>query len=130
MDFKQKIAGLNLPQNSYIVVGSGILGALGIRESNDIDLIVTEQAYRYVETLGWEKDSWGGNTVVFKKDVFDIGNDWYGKTAEDLLQHAEIVDEVPYLSLNDVYEWKKTKARDKDLRDLKLIDEYRAGHSF
>lgn len=70
MNFKQKIAELNLPTNSYVVVGSGILGALGIRESNDIDLVVTEEEYRNIERLGWERGTWGDD-IVFKNGVFD-----------------------------------------------------------
>lgn len=128
MDFKQRIAELDLPEDSYIVVGSGILAALSIRDSNDIDLIVTEEVYRYIESLGWEQGLWS-NQIVFKQDVFDIGNDWYGKSAKELLKTAQIIDGVPYLSLDDVYEWKKMKARDKDIRDLKLIDTYRLAHS-
>jgi hypothetical protein len=124
MNVKEKIAELNLPQNSYIVVGSGVMGALGIRESNDIDMVVTKEAYNYVKSLGWETGAWG-DTTVFQKDVFDIGDDWYGKTAEDLLEHAQVIDDVPYLSLDDVYEWKKQKGRDKDIHDLELIDAYR-----
>ena len=124
MNFKQRIAELGLPKNSYVIVGSGILSALGIRDSSDIDLVVTQEAFQYIKQLGWEQDTWG-EKVVFKKDVFDIGNDWYGKSAEELLRHAQVVDDVPYLSLDDVYEWKKKKGREKDVRDLKLIDAYR-----
>ncbi len=127
MDFKQRIAELNLPENSYVVVGSGILGALGIRESSDIDLVVTEEAYDKVEKLGWQHGKWG-EKVVLQDGVFDVGKDWYGEHTEDLLKRAQIIDGVPYLSLNEVYEWKRRRGQDKDLRDLKLIDNYRPGN--
>ena len=127
MNFKQKIAELDLPKGSYIVVGSGILGALGIRESDDIDLVVSEAVFQNISRLGWKQGLWGEN-IVFQKDIFDIGNDWYGKKVADLLKHAQVVDDVPYLSLDDVYEWKKMKGREKDLRDLGLISEYRRTH--
>jgi hypothetical protein len=127
MDFKQKIAELNLPEDSYVVVGSGILGALSIRASNDIDLVVIEDVYQDIKKLGWKQGLWGED-IVFQQDVFDIGNDWYGEKAADLLKHAQIIDTVPYLNLDDVYEWKKMKGREKDLRDLELIDEYRKTH--
>ncbi len=127
MDLKQKITELNLPINSYIVVGSGILGALGIRESGDVDLVVTDEAYNAIEKLGWKRGLWG-EIIVFQHEVFDISNDWYGKSAEDLLPYAQVVDQVPYLSLDDVYEWKKQRAQEKDIHDLKLIDDYRLSH--
>jgi hypothetical protein len=127
MNLKQRIAELNLSEGSYVVVGSGILGALNIRESNDIDLVVTEDVYQDIKKRGWKQGLWGKD-VVFQQDVFDIANDWYGEKTADLLRHAQIIDGVPYLSLDDVYEWKKTKGRKKDLRDLELIDEYRRTH--
>jgi len=127
MNVAKKISELNLPESSYIVVGSGILGALGIRESSDIDLVVTQEVYDHFESLGWEKGLWG-NKVVFQKDMFDIGLDWYGETAQEVLKRAQVVNGVPYLSLDEVYEWKKRNGREKDLRDLILIDEYRATH--
>lgn len=124
MDFKEHIASLKLPKGSFIVVGSGILGALGIRESSDIDLVVDEVVFRNFKDLGWDTGLWGDKTV-YQRGVFDIGNDWYGETAQDLLQRAQVIDDVPYLSLNEVYEWKKTKGREKDLRDIALIDDFR-----
>lgn len=124
MDFKNKIAELQLPENSYIVVGSGILSALGIRESSDIDLVVSDDVFQSFGEAGWKQGLWGDDPV-FQKDIFDVCNVWYGKTVEDLLHHAQVVDGVPYLSLDDVYEWKRQKGREKDLRDMELIDEYR-----
>ncbi len=124
MNIKQRIAELNLDKDSYIVVGSGILGALGIRESSDIDLVVTEDVYQRIKKLGWKKALWGDH-IVFQQDVFDIGNDWYGERVEDLLKRAQVIDGVPYLSVDDVYEWKKKQGREKGLRDLTLIDDYR-----
>jgi hypothetical protein len=124
MSFADKINDLNLPKNSFVVVGSGILVALGIRESSDIDLIVSQEVYDLFDAAGWDHDNWS-DQVVLKKDVFEIGRDWYGQNVEQLLKHVQYVDGVPYLSLDEVYEWKKRLRRNKDLVDLKLIDSYR-----
>lgn len=127
MNVKKSIATLCLPEGSFIVVGSGIIGALKIRESNDIDIVVDRDVYDTFEDLGWGKGLWGDH-VVYQKEPFEIGYDWYGENARDLLNRAQVVDGVPYLGLDEVYEWKKMKGREKDIRDLGLIDEYRATH--
>lgn len=127
MNFKEGIAKLKLPSGGYVVVGSGILNALGIRNSHDIDLVVTEEVYRSIERLGWEQEI-QGNRVLLKRDVFDIGRDWHGRSAKEILGHAQIIDGIPYLNLDDLYKWKKEKAREKDLRDVALIDAYRSTH--
>lgn len=119
------IASLGLPNNSYVVVGSGILGALGIRESSDIDMIVTGEVFDLLEKKGWEHDRWP-DQVVLKQGVFDVGMDWYGDDATTLLARAQVIDGVPYLSLDEVYAWKSKLGREKDNRDLTLIHEYRS----
>ena len=101
MNIKEKIASLNLPSGSFIVVGSGILGALKIRESNDIDLVVNREVYSTFKDLGWDKGLWGDH-VVYQHDIFEIGYDWYGESAEDLLHRAQVIDDIPYLSLDEV----------------------------
>lgn len=124
MNIADRLKELNLPDNSFVVVGSGILNALGIRDSGDIDLIVSEDIYNRFDAAGWDHDTWSDQTVL-KKDVFDLGKTWYGKSVEDLIKRAQYIDGVPYLSLDDVYEWKKILGREKDINDLKLIEEFR-----
>lgn len=123
MDIPAELKKLNLPKNSYIVVGSGILNTLGIRASKDIDLIVSQEVFDRFFNEGWEEDNWSDQFVI-KKGVFDIGINWYGKNVTQLLEQAQIIDGIPYLSLDYVYDWKKSVGRKKDLNDLKLIDTY------
>lgn len=123
MNIVERLKELHLSDGDFVVVGSGILNALGIRESGDIDLIVSEAAYARLDADGWTHGLWG-EQVVLQKDIFDLGRIWFGKDVEDLLKDAQFVDGVPYLSLEDVYAWKKIKGRDKDIRDLELIQAY------
>lgn len=124
MDIQEKIRSLNLPKDSFIVVGSGILGALGIRESNDIDMIVSQEIFNTLDAAGWEHDTWVDQTVL-KKDLFDIGTHWSGQTVDELLRRATVMDNIPYLSLDDLLVWKKERARPKDIIDIQLINDYR-----
>lgn len=126
MNISQEVGKLNLMTNSYVVVGSGILGALGIRESNDIDLIVSQNVFDDFEAQGWAHDSWPDQPTL-TNGLFELGVHWYGKRVDELLENAQYIDSIPYLSLEDVYEWKKRLGRDKDLRDLGLIENYRVG---
>jgi hypothetical protein len=125
MNISQEIKNINLPQGSYVVVGSGILGALGIRQSNDIDLIVSREVYENLEAQGWSYDSWPDQQTL-TKGLFEVGVHWYGKEVDELIKDAQYVEGIPYLGLDDTYEWKKKLGREKDLKDLELIDEYRA----
>lgn len=46
---------LDFPKDSYVVFGSAPFAVLGIREVNDIDLLVSEELYAELEKNGWKK---------------------------------------------------------------------------
>ena len=121
---RQEILNLNLPKDSFIVVGSGILDALGIRDSNDIDMIVSQEDFELLGRSGWEQGTWF-DQVTFKKGMFDVGTHWMGKKLEGLIKNASTIDDVPYLSLDDLLVWKCKKSRPIDLLDVDLILAYK-----
>ncbi len=123
MDIKAKIIDLSLPKNSFVVVGSGILAVLGLRQSDDIDLIVTKELFEKLKIEGWETSYWQ-DQVVLKKDVYDVGTTWLGQTLEELLPNAQTINGIPFLSLTDLRQWKTMMGRPKDLKDIALIDAY------
>ena len=43
MEIKNKLIELGLNSENAVVIGSGILNALNLRESKDIDVVVTEE---------------------------------------------------------------------------------------
>ena len=127
MNIAKKVHGLKLPENSFIVVGSGILSALGIRESQDIDLIVSVDVFEHLKKQGWYIGSWPDQETL-AKDYFEVGTRWSGISVKELLTGAIIIDGIPFLSLNDLRAWKLLKARPKDIRDVNLIDAYLKTH--
>ncbi|QWQ32491.1 hypothetical protein KOY48_01345 [Candidatus Minimicrobia naudis] len=42
------------------------------------------------------------------------------------LSHAAEYDEVRFVNLEFLQQWKKWRRREKDIQDVKLIDEWRA----
>lgn len=125
MNITKEVKSLNLPKDSYIVVGSGILAVLGIRESNDIDLVVLPEVFAEISDQGWEPDE-RVDQEVYKKGFFDLGTTWDGRGVQELLSVATIIDDVPFLNLADTAAWKATRGREKDLIDLELIKAYQA----
>lgn len=127
MNIKEEIAKLHLPPHSYMVVGSSIFGALGIRESDDIDLIVSQEVFQHFIDLGWRQEIEEAG-IILKHDPFDVGRHWEGKEIDAWLPRATVINDVPYLSLTDLRKWKVRRARPKDLVDVKLIDDYLKTH--
>lgn len=127
-DVINKVKSLKLPKNSYIVFGSGPLAALGIREVNDIDLFVSEEAYKELKKKGWQKNYKGPKDEPLIYDVFEAHTNWnfsdYKPTLDELLTRALEFEDILFASIEDVREWKSVSRRPKDIIDLKLIDDY------
>lgn len=125
MDIKQKIKKLHLSKDSYVIVGSGILNALNIRKSHDIDMIVSEDIFQLLsENQEWKIANRDDGTLKITHGIFDCMTNWHGRDVKSMLQRAVYIDDIPYMSLIDVYEWKKMMGRQKDVVDIRLIEGY------
>ena len=127
-DIINKVKDLDLPKGSYIVFGSCILSALGIREADDIDLLVSQETYKKLKDAGWKELYKGPNDEPLTYDVFEAHDNWnfssYKTTLKNLLVSAIEIESIPFASLEEVRKWKVSAGRPKDITDIKLIDEY------
>ena len=132
--FADKVKALNLPLDQIIVIGSGILDQLGIRPASDIDLAASSDLMKKLseESSDWIKKFDDNQRFYFVKDdgsaeVWD-GWDFDGQTVsyDDLLDYAVEYDGVRFVDLEFLRKWKSWRGREKDVRDVELIDEWRA----
>lgn len=128
-----KVRELNLQKGSYIVFGSCPLAVAGIREANDIDLLVSDEVFAELKRAGWQELYKSPDDIPLAKDVFEAHNNWnfstsqsYNPTLKTLLESATVIDGVPFASLEEVLKWKKASKRPKDLADIELINKYLA----
>ncbi len=123
-----KVKSLNFPKGSYIVFGSAPFAVLGIREVNDIDLLVSQGLYGELEKDGWKKVIKGPQDEPLTYDIFEAHPNWdfstYAPTLTELLSRSIEVKGIPFASLDDVRKWKAASGRPKDIVDLKLINDY------
>ena len=132
--FADKVKALNLPLDQIIVIGSGILNQLGIRPASDIDLAASSDLMKKLseESGDWLKKFGYNQRFYFVKDdgsaeVWD-GWDFDGQAVsyDDLLDYAVEYDGVRFVDLGFLRKWKSWRGREKDVRDVELIDEWRA----
>ena len=105
----------------YWVITGGAMVLYGIREeSSDIDLGCTAKMADRLEQEGY----------LYK--VTDDGNRWF-KLGEDievfenwLFDTVDHVDGIPVISVQGLIEMKKDLGREKDLRDIALINDFLA----
>ncbi len=135
MDIKAKLKELGLSADNSVVMGSGILDALGIRPSNDLDVLVREDDwYRLHETGDFDTVHIHGQDVLRSGDV-ESGKGWnvLGKTwrVGDFEEESEVIDGARYISIEFLLRAKKDWVangveREKDRRDIELMEAYLA----
>ena len=134
--FADKVKALNLPLDQIIVIGSGILDQLGIRPASDIDLAEGSDLMKKLseESGDWLKKFDDNQRFYFVKDdgsaeVWD-GWEFNGQVVsyDNLLDYSVEYDDVRFVNLEFLSRWKKWRSREKDVQDVKLIDEWRANN--
>jgi len=140
MDIFKEVEKLDLPTDEYMIVGSGILGALKIRDFADIDLLVSPRLFDQLRSRGWEYSKVDIGGITRQKLTFGIAEAfadfWYGDQHPDpkqLIANAETIKGVPFLPLSELLKIKRVLNRPKDQSDITLIEDYQAsqqsGHS-
>ncbi|MDQ3099177.1 MAG: hypothetical protein M3Q44_05515 [bacterium] len=118
---------LNLPQGHYAITASDPLAIRGLREARDLDIIVTEELWEELKTqyapyLLSEDNIIYGNIHILGKYL--KANDEIYATAEEQLAESELIGNLPFVKLETIKKYKTLLARDKDLEDLVLIQNY------
>jgi len=124
---------LNLPIGQYVVIGSGPLGIRNLREIGDIDIVVGPELQKILAAKYGVTDDGQVKKIVFPED--DIEAFWEGSfytqqnddcapTMAEIIAQAEIIDGLPFESLEHVLYFKRKIKRDKDLKDILLIEEW------
>ncbi len=125
----EELRVMNLPLMEYAIFGSGPMALRGIRENNDLDILVTDKLWNEIIKQHHE----------IKDDKIVIGNvevcrSWppYRNDVSDLISSSEkIMHGDPglekyfsYVKLEYVLEWKETSTKKKDKEDVLLIRAY------
>lgn len=127
----RKLAALGLPPDDFAIFGSAPLMIRGLRESRDLDAVARGAAWAKAVSPAerLEKPAGGGTKAVLAGgdiEFFDVWGpgEW---DIDDLIDTADVIDGVRFVSLDRVAKWKSLMGRPKDLADLELIERYRRG---
>lgn len=126
----ERIRALALPADQFIVAGSGVLDVFGLRESRDIDLIVSSELFTELRDRGWKRFTEHDEQVLKYGDAeawLSLPVNGTLKTYEELLPEGVQIEEATFVSPRFLLEWKQYEKRPKDIKDIALLEEYLRG---
>jgi hypothetical protein len=128
-DVLREVSQLNFPLGKYVIVGGAVLAVHGMKHTSDIDIVASPELLGHLrQNAEWKTANRpSGEPGVCKGciEVYpDVNCPAYHPEFQDLLEHAELVEGIPFASLDDVKLFKKGYGREKDFRDIQLIENY------
>ena len=117
---------LKLPTGDYAIFGSGPLLVRGISENtNDIDIICRGDAWQHAQELGdlVYLEEYDVDVVSIDNQRITIGTSWgIGEfDIDELIDTAEEIDDLPFVKLRFVVDYKTIGGRPKDIEHLELL---------
>lgn len=125
MSIIERVKATKLPLEEVVVIGSGLLDALGLRKADDIDLVVSWELFDRLTVSGsYAQKERAGEPYLIRDDIeiwMSWGND--RKPNFDALKDAGVViDGVTFVNKDFLISWKKQSGRDKDISDIRLLE--------
>jgi len=125
---------LNLPKDKYAITSSGPMGIRNIREIGDLDIIVypeiwqdLSKKYKIVIENNINSIYIGNMQILGDKSIYT--NPKFGDLISQI-DNADLINGHRYVQLKTVLEIKKQKDRQKDIDDVKLIEDYLSKYLF
>ena len=122
-----------LPTSEYAIIGSGPLGIRNLKAIGDIDIIVSPELWTTLAEKYGVVDENGVRKIVFSGGVieaFTEGSfysapiDIDAPTMASRIKDAEVIDNLPFDSIENVLYYKHKQAREKDLKDILVIEQW------
>lgn len=117
-----KSLGLNI--NDYVVIGGGVLEVLDLRQTVDVDLVVSKSIYGKFKDLGWKEYIQDDGKKILSKRGYKIMMHYMRRDLRRLTKYSFIKNGVRFMGINDLIESKECLGRSKDLEDIDLLNKY------
>lgn len=126
-----ELRGLNLPTREFLITASGPLGIRMLREITDVDLKVTDKLW---DELAKTHEVFYDDCEVMKLRLSDnievmceasfAGKNSDAPKIEQQIAEAELIDGLPFENIQTTLYFKKRSSREKDARDVILIEKW------
>ncbi len=120
---------LDLKPSQFVVIGGAVLEALHLRETTDVDLVVSDETYaKYRDHKHWKEYVQDNGKKILSHEGYNMMHTWMGNSFKRLHRDAFMLDEVPLMNIDQLIESKRHLARRKDISDIALLKQYQQHH--
>jgi hypothetical protein len=129
-DLLEELDLLKLPKDKYVVVGSGPLGIRGIRESQDLDILVDDKLWDELSNKYDVIDKNGNAVIRISDNIEALGSKTFpnespeNPTLDEQIREAELIKGHPFQSIEHFKFFKEMGRRQKDLDDVILLQNW------
>ncbi len=128
MDIFKELEKLKLPLGEYVVIGSGLLDALGLRAARDLDVVVSYRLARELinSNLFNQVDNFGFPKLIKGKVeiITHLAWDKFNLSNEEAIKSALMIKGHPFMNPELTIRFKMALGREKDFQDIKLLQDY------
>lgn len=129
----RQVLDLRMPSEDYALAGSAPLYAHGLRSRlGDVDVVARGAAWDVARKFGKPTRAPSGIGRVVRVHVGEDGGEieifdrWVAPEwpIDSLIDEAEVIDGIRFVSLRDSLAWKQYLNRAKDAADIRLLEAY------
>jgi len=117
----KELEELRLPKDKFVIFGSGPLAVRNLRDIEDLNILVKEELWKELKKLYPSNEK--GYIKIGNIEIFKDWKPWIQDTKK-LLEDSEAIEGLNYVKLKYVLEWKKVIGRDKDKKDIEIINKF------
>ena len=118
-----RVKELKLPEGEYVVVGGAVMEVLNLRQSNNIDIVVSGDVYaRFAAKRQWHEYSLTTGKLVLTKDNINLMRSWFGRTL-GMIKRRDTFEKsgVLFMGTKQLITTKLRLGRRKDQSDISLL---------
>jgi len=118
---------LSLEMGTYAITGGGPLAIRNLRGADDVDIVVIRDVF---DELSKKYVPYDENHI--RIGVIEVWGDFINLTErmDEAIASSEWIEGYPFVSLEDTLSWKKFLNREKDQKDIALIEAYLQNRMF
>ncbi len=126
-EYLKKFDALGLNPDECMLTGGAVMAVHGLRDCKDLDVFITNSLWEKLKQEYPEGvKTFPGYDSLFINDIeflsnFREENPW---TVEQQFQEADVINGRKYQTLEKIKFFKKRVGREKDLKDIELIENY------